>query len=502
MIPAWLNFRLSPATQRHPINPNILHPDWEIRSGVCVGGFRGSEKDYEGDYRIDHIQVTDLHSSAVPPPLALKDKFDHFIVDVIQGLVVLLEYIKASPTLTFARVHLRHITTGQPHPLARLPTITVRFQDLWRSPDPDLQIMTMANILLIRYGAPKNVSDCCVTAILDWQSCVLLGQIHSETVDADLAFLDKCHIFLYSSLPRSATNPRESNQVALLFYRIPTPTSYQQLPNADFDVHSYPRLTPVLILELPKLHDVYKLRGYTLASEQLLGSLAYRGSTKVIYSHTTTIALQLWLRHSSGHEVEQLPHRIDLCIFVNTGRIFDFLLETRKQGSMRVPWSQWGTAATRWFIDIHSPLAYLPTAYGSLCPIWDLDRHRMNQFLSILEFNPQITRRHIYTSGKTDGKTGSEGQGLASGYGSNMATFKNPPVSSRVCDANLDQDVVTEIVGSDTQTIIDPVFEEPVVSSLPYMVVTRVKPMPRHSNWFIEGDLLVGTVSIANDHLS
>ncbi|CAE7219184.1 unnamed protein product [Rhizoctonia solani] len=68
--------------------------------------------------------------------------------------------------------------------------------------------------------------------------------------------------------------------------------------------------------------------------------------------------------------------------------------------------------------------------------------------------------------------------------------FKAPVVS--VAGATESQTIITEFVGSDIKTIIDRGFEEPVESSLPYMVVTRVQPMPNHAIWHIQGDCLVG----------
>ncbi|KDN38291.1 hypothetical protein RSAG8_09590, partial [Rhizoctonia solani AG-8 WAC10335] len=232
-------------------------------------------------------------------------------------------------------------------------------------------------------------------------------------------------------------------------------------------------------------------QGHALASAPLLGDLAYRASANVVHSHTTTIALKLELTHLVGHEAEQNMGNIDYCIFVNTNHIFDYLLDDQTEETVRVAWPQWGTRATRWFIDSDALSADSIDAFGSLYPIWDLDHHTlgMGQHLSIFEFNPQIVRRHMQASGSID-EIFLEGREFFSDRVFSMADLKAPLVS--VYNADTSQDIVTAIVGSDRKTVMNDGFEEPVESSLPFMVVTRAQLLPRHQGWHIQGDYLVG----------
>ncbi|KAH7333850.1 hypothetical protein B0J17DRAFT_674362 [Rhizoctonia solani] len=486
---AWQNFRLSPVVQSPVEIPLALDIDWELRNGAYIGGFRESNKEYPGDNQFDRIQVIHLHSPVVPPPLDFKKKFNNSMVDISQDLVVLVEYFQESPSSVIANVHLHHVTTGLPHSLAQLSTFTIRDENL-RSSSTDLVVM--GSILAITFAGPESsVSGCCDTLIWDWRSCHLIGRIKSESNDADITFLDKGHLLVFSALPSPSQEP---NQVALLFYAIPnSPTSNQEPPQADVYVPSCPKIEPVLVLEFPKLYKTYQIQGYVLASMPLLGDLAYRGSAKVVYSRTTTIALQFWtelIEHMVGPNDGRPPKYIDYCVFVNTDCIFDHLLENTAGETMKIPWSQWGTEATRWFIDKDSLSASSINAFGSQYPIWDFDPDNADQRLSIFEFNPQVVRRYINTSRHREEQVVAGGSCLSSRSVFGIYDLKAPLLSAY--NANMGQHVVTDVIGSDTKTIIDQGFAEPVESSLPYMVVTRVECMPRHAAWYIQGDYLVG----------
>ncbi|KAG8689054.1 hypothetical protein FRC11_004224 [Ceratobasidium sp. 423] len=340
---AWLKFRLSPVVVQRIMGPDILCPHWEIQNGAYIGGFRESEEEYEDDFRFDRIQVSKFYSSTTPPPLHFK-KFDHFVADVYQDLVALIDY--DADRSVFARVYFYHTVTGQPHPLARLSTFTVRFEDyvdeepVWGPLETDPMIM--GSILVIKFTWPEGSHYYYDALIWNWRSGLLLGRIHSEANSADFTFLDKNHLLLYAFPSDSSieSNSERPSQVALLIYRVPTTAavSHQELPNADFYAPSYPVLEPVLILELPKLNRIYQIP-----------------------------------RAGEGYETRAtITH---FSIFANTNFILEFLTKNRLEETARMTWSQWGTAATRWFVDDDSPAANIASIEGSLHLRWNLDHH-------------------------------------------------------------------------------------------------------------------------------
>ncbi|KAH7333851.1 hypothetical protein B0J17DRAFT_116357 [Rhizoctonia solani] len=479
---AWLNFRLTPGVQQHIIHPSIRDPRWILRNGIYIRGFRESNVDYTGDNRIDRIQLTDLYSRVVPAPLDFKQKFHDFVVDVSQDLVVLFTNSKAR---SLSHVHMYQITTGMPHPLARLPVFTVRFDDSWGSIGTEL--MVLGSILVIISSGPESIPNRCNALIWDWQSCHLLGGIHVETRDdLILAFLDKNHLYAYSTLPNSATELQDPNQLALLIFRIPSSTAnniHQEPQSVDFHVPSYPRIAPILILELPKLHNAYELDGYISESEPFVGDLAYRGSSKIVHSRTTTIVLNIWLKRRARPATAQDPADIDYCVFVNTDPIFDYLMGCRTQETVRITWSQWGTAATRWFTDKDTLLVRSGAAYGSRYALWDTDRQATGQLFFLFEFNPHVIRRRIHTS---EAGVVVKGREPLSGHAFDLNHLKNSLKS-----LNSNQEIITEIIGRDTKTVIEKGFENSVESCLPYMLIIR-QNMPRHEGWYLQGSCLVG----------
>ncbi|CAE6498757.1 unnamed protein product [Rhizoctonia solani] len=486
---AWLNLRFVRIQQR--IIPNFLHMEWNIKHGAYIGGFRESNLEHPEDNQLDRIEIIHLCSPVTSPPLDFKKKFKSFRVDVGQNLVVLIECVKESPSFAFAYVHLHHTITGLPHPLARFPTLTVRFKGTPNAMEPD--ILVLDDNLVIKFLGPGNVASGYGYDILlwNWKSGLLLGIIHLET-SADLSFLDKNYLFAFCPLIDSASGSQESDQVALHIYRIPIVTPDYQEP-AEAHSPSYQTLKPILILQFPKVHKAYQLEGYALASVPLLGDPAYEGSTNVVYAHATTIALQLLIISLAMHDDEHKLDDLDYCIFVNTDRIFDYLSDSNTQETVVMSWSQWGTESTRWFLDTDSLSASAAEVFGSLYPIWDLDRGLgTHQHLSIFEFNPQIVRRHMHAFGILDQEGVLEVGKTSSSRSCTMADLKMPLILA-ASDAGADQDDISmHMIGSNTKTIIKEGFEEPVESSLPFMVVTRVQRMPRHQSWQIQGDYLVG----------
>ncbi|CAE6471654.1 unnamed protein product [Rhizoctonia solani] len=493
---AWRSFRLAPVVLSPAIVPST-RVNWELRNGAYIGEFCVSNQDYLGDTR---IQVIRLDSPVIPPPLAFEKKFNKSVINLSQDLVVLIEYFNESqdPESIIANVHLYHATTGLPHSLAQLSTFKIRDEALQDLPEAHLTVA--GSILAITFTQPVYISRYCDTLIWDWKSCLCLGRIKSVSRNANIAFLDKGHLLVFSALPSSS---QARNQLALHVYAIPDGSARgQESPQDDVYAPSCPQIEPVLVLEFPKLHKTYQIDGYALASMQLFGDVAYRESAKVVHSRTTTIALQIWtelIEHLVGANDEQPPKEFDYCVFVDTSRIFDRLLENTTGEPVKIPWSQWGPEATRWFIQKDSSSTNSVNAFGSQCPIWDHASDNTGQLLSIFEFNPQVVRQYINSPGDKEKKDIAANSTFSWRNRFGIDDLKAPLMS--VGQASMGQHIVTDIVGSDAKTVIDKGFEEPVESSLPYMVVTRVQPIPRHMAWYVQSDCLVGIVGTMDNHI-
>ncbi|KAH7333869.1 hypothetical protein B0J17DRAFT_116949 [Rhizoctonia solani] len=329
----------------------------------------------------------------------------------------------------------------------------------------------MGDILVV-YFVPRHrgASRYGDAVIWNWRSGTLLGRILSETYGTAPTFFDKDHLLFYSFPPSSSVESglARSNQVGLLIYRIPTTATiiHQEPPNADAHVPSYPSLEPTLILEFPKLHSGYRVHEHTLLDTLAdQGDVAYRGLAEVAYSHISTVALRLSVAQKEGKKGERRP-TTHYSIHVNLDFLPSYLSENQAKEITRVPWAQWGVASTRWFID--NTAVNHGTTYGSL-HLRFFCADNTTQLLTLLVFDPHIISRQTpHVLDEIEQQKVLEGQGLA---------FMNQQIDRRIA--------------SNIKTVIHTGFEEPVESTLPFMIVNRIQA-PIHEDWYIHGEYLVG----------
>ncbi|GAB1522013.1 hypothetical protein RhiTH_005112 [Rhizoctonia solani] len=459
---AWFNMKFGPMVQQPIGNPDIDVPNWGLRNNIYYGDSRISTPDLEDDdddYFVDRTQVVALGSSDIPPPTNFQKKFAFCEPDPQQDLAVLVEDEQQSSQVV--RFHLHSLTTGQPHPVAEHPIITVSFDiEFLRvnalmgeavSADPEI----MGNYFLVTLEWREASCDISETLLWDWKTGMLLARIQENNA-IDCAFLDKEHFLAYSALPGDDHKP---SHTALLVYRIPTVSLdlKEVPPNADFRPTSYSNSSPVLILEFPKLKVSWRLTGQHLAS-----------------------------RHLKECGLEDIPTR-------------------------SIPWSQWGTRSTRWFMDDGSVEHMAPNLYGSQYVRATTIKSGTSQLLSIVNFNtPTIMRQaYISTSSSRAKRTSAdkaektavlEGKGLTAGrlFQTRISSAKIPMPDFGM---PLNHEIFTEIVGRDMKTVLHKGLKEPVESNLPYRVVTKAQRMPLHGHWRVIGEYLVGIMSRFTDIL-
>ncbi|CAE6535985.1 unnamed protein product [Rhizoctonia solani] len=478
---AWLSFSFGPrlSLQQPATNSVLSH-----RSGQCHGEayfkpFRVPEvgEDTNQRYPFNRIRLTDFRSPTNSDlPLDFKRSFRNFIADAKQDLIVLIDHEDVS--FTQVDIHLNHISTAEAHSLARSPTLTVRFEELDEEPDFHYGgAWIMGHILVVRFtpASRKNRRICDNIAIWDWQSGLFLGRIISETNSIKPTFIDKnTLLFLAHTSELSSSSEPAQNQVALLVYHIPTAlaVSAQEPQIADCYMPSCPSLRPTLIFELPRLDPNYRvLRPIfwdTLAGP---GDLACQRSAQVVHSCVKTVALSLCVanKHPSNSESEHISP-IRYSIFLSTDSILDHLSKNRSEDTVTIDWSDWGTTATRWFMD-RNWLSDTAKIHGSthLVTCYNLIKNGVLVTSYIREFNPQIIKRH--TSNVLDQD---EREKVLQGEG--FCVDPTDPI---------------RIVGNDTKTVVCIGFEQPVESTLPYMIVYRERSTLPSTGWYIHSDYLV-----------
>ncbi|CAE6445025.1 unnamed protein product [Rhizoctonia solani] len=509
---AWLNLRLGPMVRQQIGTVGYDLPNWGLRSNTHFGEFRVSEPEHDDDFLVDSTQITVIGASNASPPTNYDKKFNFCIMDPKQDLVVLVE--DECLNSGSSRFHIYSTTTGRPHSLAAHPSLTVNFDEAFlrkheltdelMSADPEI----MGNYLVVKFDWRE--SDCGISEILlwDWRVGVLLARVHSEHSSARHVFLDKQHLLVYSALP---SNELQSTRLALLVYRIPTITQDFEVPsNAEFSPYSYPEHHPILIFELPELSPSWEITGvhFMLESELLPGDVVYAKSATLLCSRITTLGLgfRIWNNPRGEHYMYGSPKGTptDYHVFVNTHRIFTYITERRSEdiATRTIPWSQWGTLATRWFMEDDTTEHLSVTVYGSQHIRTTATRKTNAQIISIVDFNTPLIMRHEYNSSITSRARRSsadkaektailEGKGMTAGrlFQTRVTSTKLPiPGYGQA----LNQEVLAEMVGGDMKTVIRKGFKEPVESCLPYRVVTKVQRMPLHGHWRVHGEYLAG----------
>ncbi|CUA78517.1 similar to Ubiquitin associated and SH3 domain-containing protein B (Suppressor of T-cell receptor signaling 1) (STS-1) (Cbl-interacting protein p70) [Rhizoctonia solani] len=483
---AWLRFRFGPPLQRPATNP-IMPP----RPGQCHGEAYfepfcapGVGEDTNKRCQFNRIQVTSFRPPTNSnPPLDFKRTFKTFSVDPKQDLIVLIEYEDAS--FTRVDIHLNHLSTTKPHSLAQYHTLTVRFEELDEGQGFYYGgTWIMGHILLARFtpASQKNRSNCDNIAIWNWQSGLFLGRILSGTNNTIPTFFDKNHLLFFSYTSGSSSSAKlVQSQPALLVYRIPTSitVSAQEPLIADCYMPSCPSLRPTLTLEFPRLDPKYRVsRSVLWDTLARPGDLAYQRSAQVAHSDIKTVALSLWMAEKRPSKNGKVIPTL-YSIFVSTDSILDHLSENRSEETATIIWSDWGAAATRWFADDRD-CSNIAKIHGSshLVIVYNPLRKNKIQITSCTrEFNSQIIKRHTCDAlDQNEREKVSRGKSLTFG----------------------DKSDDIRIVGRDTKTVVHTGFEQPVESTLPYMVVDRARSKLPFTGWYMHSDYLVEVTSIGS----
>ncbi|KAJ1303984.1 hypothetical protein OPQ81_008393 [Rhizoctonia solani] len=508
--------KFSPMIRQRIGNPDTDVHNWGLRDGTYSGDFRASELNHDEDFQVDCIQTATLGSSIIPSPINFEKKFNSSIVDPKQDLAVLVEDEQEGSK--FARFHFHSLTTGQPHPLAEHPILTVSFDDgfLHQNNLSDEPMTAhpeiMGKYFVVKIYWPESDFEVSEILLWDWRTAILLARIYIEHSSARSTFLDKSHLLVYSTLPE---NGHQSTRIALLIYRIPNAAASQEVPpNADFRTSLYPKHNPILVFEFPELHPSWTITGqqFMLYSAPLPGDVVYSKSATFLCSRINTLGIdfRIWNNPTRQFYVYG-SHKgtpTDFHVFVKTHYLFEHLLAHQPEGLTThiIPWSEWGANATRWFIEDGS-IEHISAEVHESRYIRSTITKTETQLLSIVDFNTPTIKRHAYIStAKSRTKRVSadiaektavlEGRGLIEGrlFQTRISSSKLPiPTIGQV----LNPEVVTETIGSDMKTVILKGFKNPVISCLPYRVVTKVQRMPLHGHWRIHGEYLVGVVSLA-----
>ncbi|KAL5640164.1 hypothetical protein ACGC1H_007439 [Rhizoctonia solani] len=345
-------------------------------------------------------------------------------------------------------IHLQSIASGSPHPLAQYPVLKVAI-----NPGPSYvreSCRLMRNILVVvfhpfryesRRGLPSDI------ALWDWQSGNLLYRIALPVVGrCEVAFLDRSHLLVYTTTPTEYPD-RERSPTFLIYSISPVPSDLNQA-GPYFHLNSNPPHNISLRLEFPDLLESCSLFKPDSLSRSLhsntVGQLVL---SQVIYSSAVTLRLHLMMYQGERH----------FLVFISGSKLREYLHQGR---SGTIKWDEWGESATRWLEGVSFQASRTPGPR-----YFEVTKSSGNRIgrLSVFDFHPPSMRRQL------------------SRISSETNAYKRSKLAARI-----------KLIDSDSPSIIDGIFKHPVVSRLPYTLMTKGWDAPLCSSWVADGEYIVG----------
>ncbi|KAG9090247.1 hypothetical protein FS749_000708 [Ceratobasidium sp. UAMH 11750] len=166
---------------------------------------------------------------------------------------------------------------------------------------------------------------------------------------------------------------------------------------------------------------------------------------------------------------------------------------------IKIPWADWGEYTTRWFGSRSAISPWICRAYGTRFiqtnPLRDDDDELPHQYISILDFHTPTVRR-FSSLGRDEHlsmwKSKNARRHLDLHSNDEDLEHVLNALRSKQVDSSKDEDLVfVDTIDEDVPSVT-PFGGDVVLSRLPYRIVTRVRPLPKHSGWMMDNNLIIG----------
>ncbi|CAE6508296.1 unnamed protein product [Rhizoctonia solani] len=477
---AWLDLDIGEPITRPVGKSDMLL--WELREGFYIVAFSQSEGRYA-----DALQFIPLDPETPdPPPLLFDFTFNEFTADPGQGLVAIIS--RDPQENKTSHVRLCSSSTGLAHPLAQHPRLTAEFD--FKPPlfGSGFAIEIMGHTVLAKVSCPlENVYE---ILIWDWRFGVLLHRISSRDGICDFTFLDQQHLVVMS-----ATHSAQDS-LALLIYDISDDKSAcNASPNKPMRATDLPISQPILRLEFPRLKQSAKISemGLLLRSDPTPDRKIYANSAAFACPYAVTLGITFCF-HTVGYDWAAPPF---YRVFLDGRSLRDHIRTNSHNGTQVLPWSAWGTNATRWFVTPEEPDHWICWMSGSKYtrPLTDSHYYCVFDFSSLTVGRFQERFKQLYPTVYDRLVDNSD---LHTGDGFGDLELLDRYLLAFLEDSPIDTEPVVLTVGADNPSIIavgndeDAGFDEPVISQLPYRLVCKDNNEIEHEGWQINGDCIIG----------
>ncbi|KAF8741291.1 A Receptor for Ubiquitination Targets, partial [Rhizoctonia solani] len=483
---AWLDLKFETPFQQFSEERALL---WDFRGGYYAVGFTSASTTTSD---ADSLEIIPLDSSHARSKLTLPTDFHELTFDSDQDFLVLAK-------VDAFKINLCSITTGLAHPLAENPMFTVQVDFPIPDPKDEPQAFTMEvmdAILVVKITDPRARKYELIA--WNWKTWEPLLRVGSISGAIDFSFLQKTHLVLFSAEEKG----KDLRLIELLLYSISPQISKRRKTSTLFHASDYDHAVPVLILRFPEPEKSYTVMPTIsfIKSNSTPGKTVYAKSAGFAHPSSPTLGVFLSLYKSPSLHADEETARF--LIVISTRYILRYLIELPDQKrSSVIPWDEWGTNATRWFVSDDNIYQWAYWMSGTRLIRVHENPVSVLRDLSILDFNSRTIRRFgsssseksfgIHQPPQSDDYLKLQvlaGKGLIRSLRTNHAYPNLPELS-------------TEVVDSEMPTIIVNGFLNPVESRLPYRKVTRTNFLPRCEDWAIYGPYIIMINTMDHGHV-
>lgn len=382
-------------------------------------------------------------------------------------------------------IHIRSIRKEGPHTGALHPDWTIQLPFHMERRSSGIFVEVMDELLAIKYVSyEKEVSN---ILIWNWKTGTLLNRIECRGVSCTFGFFTSDSLLLFQSTEAPAVN-------LLIYENIRSSDRPSQDHQAHCNVSDYTPLAPGFEFGFPVLPP--NAIAYLLMRAEPVPTLSCSGPSMFLpLPACRVIQLSMTVIRNVGHDRGLNQYQI----FLSKERLLKHITPRDAPGTVHVPWEAWGEHTTRWFGTMSAISPWICRTYGSRFiqahPFGDDDDegNQPLEYLSVLEFHQPTVRRFS-----------------SLGCDKHLSMWSTPEARRHVDLNSNDEDMeyVTNALLNKHNLVEDnPVFVDTIdedvptytqfngtdlVTRLPYRIVTMRRPVPKHSGWMMDNNLIIG----------
>ncbi|KAG8753178.1 hypothetical protein FRC11_007640 [Ceratobasidium sp. 423] len=352
-------------------------------------------------------------------------------------------------------------------------------------------VEVMDELLAVKYVSfEKNLSN---ILIWNWKAGILLNRIECLGMSCTFGFLAPDSLLLFRSASDSGVN-------MLVYTGIRSLSLPVQTSQTEFRASNYPTIMPSFefaLLEFPE-----GTSAYLLLRAEPVPTLGSTGPAMFMPMPTSrVIQLGMSIIQNSGPERGLRQYQI----FLSKSRLLKSMAshgglnDSSPKSPVRVPWEEWGEHTTRWFATSVAMSPWICRTYGTRFiqthpHVSDDNNEQQLEYLSVLEFHePTVRRMANLGCDKHLSMWSSEGGRRHIDWNSPdevLEYFMNALRSRK--NTPTEEDAVFVDTIDETVPSCTPFNGRIITTRLPYRIVIRRRPVPKHSGWMMDNNLIIG----------